>query len=70
MIYMEKAAKSQDQIAMPSQVNSRTETTKRGDTDTNDVTDRSQEPRFGFTNIGSTGSVSYFYPIQRQTLNF
>ncbi|XP_076235257.1 uncharacterized protein LOC143179782 [Calliopsis andreniformis] len=67
MAYLEKAAKSQDQIAMPSQVDSRSETLKRGDTDTNDITDRSQEPRFGFTNIGSTGSgygVSTYAPAK------
>lgn len=59
MIYLEKSPKSHDQIAMPSQADPRSETpTKRGDTDTNDITDRSQEPRFGFTNVGSTGSVS------------
>lgn len=55
--YMEKQAKVQDQVAMPSQINQREETTKR-DSETNDIADRSQEARFGFTNIGSTGSVS------------
>ena len=68
MIYLEKSPKSHDQIAMPSQVDSRSETpTKRGDTDTNDITDRSQEPRFGFTNVGSTGSgygVSSYAPAK------
>lgn len=60
MIYLEKNAKSQDQIAMPSEPRLRSETsTKRSDVDNDvDITDRSQEPRFGFTNLGSTGSVS------------
>ncbi|XP_053984173.1 uncharacterized protein LOC128893858 [Hylaeus anthracinus] len=57
MIYMEKSRQSHDQIAMPSQVDPQSEIpTKRDDTDANDIADRSQEPRFGFTNIGSTGS--------------
>ncbi|XP_017793711.1 PREDICTED: uncharacterized protein LOC108575433, partial [Habropoda laboriosa] len=68
MIYMEKSAKSQDQLAQPSQLELRSETaSKRGDTETNDITDRSQEPRFGFTNLGSTGSgygVSSYAPAK------
>ncbi|XP_076166082.1 uncharacterized protein LOC143146019 isoform X2 [Ptiloglossa arizonensis] len=57
MIYLEKDRKSHDQIAMPSRPDPRSDTpTKRGDTDANDITDRVQEPRFGFTNIGSTGT--------------
>ncbi|CAL7951076.1 unnamed protein product [Xylocopa violacea] len=68
MIYLEKSAKSQDQIAMPSQAESRSEaSTKRADADTNDITDRNQEPRFGFTNLGSTGSgygVSTYAPAK------
>lgn len=60
MIYMDKSAKSQDQLAMPSQTELRNETSaKRNDMDSNDITDRSQEPRFSFTNLGSTGSVSH-----------
>lgn len=60
MIYMDKSAKSQDQLAMPSQAELRNETSaKRNDMDSNDITDRSQEPRFSFTNLGSTGSVSH-----------
>ncbi|XP_014486690.1 PREDICTED: uncharacterized protein LOC106750699 [Dinoponera quadriceps] len=51
--YIEKQAKVQDQVAMTSQINQREETPKR---DSNDITDRNQEARFGFTNIGSTGS--------------
>ncbi|XP_076764758.1 uncharacterized protein LOC143431677 [Xylocopa sonorina] len=67
MIYLGKSAKSQDQIAMPSQVESREASTKRADTDTNDITDRNQEARFGFTNLGSTGSgygVSSYAPAK------
>ncbi|CAK9813362.1 hypothetical protein ANTQUA_LOCUS7596 [Anthophora quadrimaculata] len=68
MIYMEKSGKSQDQLALPSQLELRSETaSKRGDTETNDITDRSQEPRFGFTNLGSTGSgygVSSYAPAK------
>lgn len=55
---MEKHAKAQDQIAMPSQINQRDESSKRGDSETNDITDRNQEARFGFTNVGGTGTVS------------
>ncbi|CAK9822722.1 hypothetical protein ANTRET_LOCUS1198 [Anthophora retusa] len=68
MIYMEKSGKSQDQLALPSQLELRSETaSKRGDTETNDITDRNQEPRFGFTNLGSTGSgygVSSYAPAK------
>ncbi|KZC06225.1 hypothetical protein WN55_10134 [Dufourea novaeangliae] len=68
MIYLEKGPKSQDQIAMPSQMEPRSESaTRRSETETNDITDRSQEPRFGFTNIGSTGSgygVSTYAPAK------
>lgn len=60
MIYLEKNGKSQDQIAMPSETKLRSESsTRRSDVDDNDITDRSQEARFGFTNLGSTGSVSH-----------
>lgn len=60
MIYLEKNGKSQDQIAMPSEPKLRSETsTKQSDVDNNDITDRNQEARFGFTNLGSTGSVSH-----------
>ncbi|XP_050590078.1 uncharacterized protein LOC126921988 isoform X1 [Bombus affinis] len=69
MIYLEKSAKSQDQIAMPSEPRLRSEaSTKRSDVDNDvDITDRSQEPRFGFTNLGSTGSgygVSTYAPTK------
>lgn len=56
---MEKVGKAQDQVAMPSQAEVRTDTsTKHGETTINDISDRNQEARFGFTNIGSSGSVS------------
>lgn len=55
--YIKKQTKVQDQVAMPSQINQREETLRR-DSETNNITDRSQEARFGFTNIGSTGSVN------------
>lgn len=68
MIYMDKNAKSQDQLAMPSQAELRNETSaKRNDMDSNDITDRSQEPRFSFTNLGSTGSgygISTYAPAK------
>ncbi|KAG7200197.1 hypothetical protein KM043_000629 [Ampulex compressa] len=69
MAYLEKSGKAQDQVAMASsQGDSRGETsTKRGDAETNDITGREQEPRFGFTNIGSTGSgygVSNYAPAK------
>ncbi|XP_020277884.1 uncharacterized protein LOC109851822 [Pseudomyrmex gracilis] len=64
--YMEKYAKAQDQIAMPStQIKQHDVTSK---SETNDITDRNQEARFGgFTNIGSTGSgygVSPYAPAK------
>ncbi|KAI4486324.1 hypothetical protein M0802_012343 [Mischocyttarus mexicanus] len=65
---MEKAGKAHDQIAMPSQTEIRTDaSTKRGDTTINDISDRNQEARFGFTNIGSSGSgyaVSPYAPAK------
>ncbi|KAF3421022.1 hypothetical protein E2986_09378 [Frieseomelitta varia] len=68
MIYLEKNGKSHDQIAMPSEPKLRSETsTSRSDVDNNDITDRSQEARFGFTNLGSTGSgygVSTYAPAK------
>ncbi|XP_012145077.1 uncharacterized protein LOC105663015 [Megachile rotundata] len=68
MVYLEKNAKSRDQIAMPSQVELRSETsTKRGDTESNDIAERSQDARFGFTNLGTTGSgygVSSYAPTK------
>jgi len=54
---MEKQAKAQDQVAMPSQIKQHDEMSKR-ESEMNDIADRSQEARFGFTNVGSTGSVS------------
>ncbi|XP_011697168.1 PREDICTED: uncharacterized protein LOC105455497 [Wasmannia auropunctata] len=54
--YMDKQAKAQDQVAMPSsQIKQHDEASKR-ESETNDIADRGQEARFGFTNIGSTGS--------------
>lgn len=64
--YMEKQAKAQDQVAMPSQVKQHSEPSKR-ESETNDIGDRSQEARFGFTNIGGTGSgygVSPYAPAK------
>lgn len=58
---MEKVGKAQDQLAMPSQAEIRMDaTTKHGEAagTINDISDRNQEARFGFTNIGSSGSVS------------
>ncbi|XP_015591125.1 uncharacterized protein LOC107265807 [Cephus cinctus] len=67
--YMKKSEKAQDQIAMASQVRSESKasTTKRGSTDANEISDRNQEPRFGFTNIGGTGTgygVSSYAPAK------
>lgn len=60
---MEKQAKAQDQVAMPSsQIKQHSEASKR-ESETNDIGDRGQEARFGFTNVGSTGSVSIEYWI-------
>ncbi|KAL0110072.1 hypothetical protein PUN28_013602 [Cardiocondyla obscurior] len=65
--YMEKQAKAQDQIAMPSsQIKQQNEASKR-ESETNDIADRSQEARFGFTNVGGTGSgygVSPYAPAK------
>ncbi|XP_011052269.1 PREDICTED: uncharacterized protein LOC105144802 [Acromyrmex echinatior] len=64
--YMEKQAKAQDQVAMPSQIKQHDEASKR-EPETNDIADRSQEARFGFTNVGSTGSgygVSPYAPAK------
>ncbi|XP_018300055.1 uncharacterized protein [Mycetomoellerius zeteki] len=64
--YMEKQAKAQDQVAMPSQIKQHDEASKR-ESETNDIADRSQEARFGFTNVGSTGSgygVSPYAPAK------
>ena len=59
---MEKAGNSQasDQLAMAASHGSRDSAQSRQSeqfNDTKDITGRGQEPRFGFTNIGSTGSV-------------
>ncbi|XP_076283441.1 uncharacterized protein LOC143210440 [Lasioglossum baleicum] len=68
MIFLERDPKAQDQIAMPSQVDPRSETsTKRSESNANEITDRSQEPRFGFTNVGTTGTgygVSSYAPAK------
>ncbi|XP_029174248.1 uncharacterized protein LOC114942925 [Nylanderia fulva] len=64
--YVEKHAKAQDQIAMPSSQVKQENPPKR-ESEMNDVTDRGQEARFGFTNIGSTGSgygVSPYAPAK------
>ncbi|XP_072749628.1 uncharacterized protein [Anoplolepis gracilipes] len=66
--YVEKHAKAQDQVAMPSsQIKQREENPPKRESEMNDVTDRGQEPRFGFTNIGGTGSgygVSPYAPAK------
>lgn len=58
--FLNKAAKAQDQIAMPSShVNVKPdEPTKRIAPDTNEISDRNHDPRFGFTSVGTTGSVN------------
>ncbi|XP_011861534.1 PREDICTED: uncharacterized protein LOC105558446 [Vollenhovia emeryi] len=65
--YMDKQAKVQDQMAMPStQIKQHNEASKR-ESETNDIADRGQEARFGFTNIGGTGSgygVSPYAPAK------
>ncbi|XP_024882135.1 uncharacterized protein LOC112461212 [Temnothorax curvispinosus] len=65
--YMEKQAKAQDQVAMPSsQIKQHNEPSKR-ESETNDIVDRGQEARFGFTNVGGTGSgygVSPYAPAK------
>lgn len=45
---------------MPSSqiIKQREENPPKRESEMNDVTDRGQEARFGFTNIGGTGSVS------------
>ncbi|XP_008211697.3 uncharacterized protein LOC100115157 [Nasonia vitripennis] len=61
--YTQKAGKAQDQIALASQSKSRSD----GDVKTaNDLSDRNQEPRFGFTNVGdNTGyGVSSYAPAK------
>ncbi|XP_050444973.1 uncharacterized protein LOC126848257 isoform X1 [Cataglyphis hispanica] len=67
--YVEKHAKAQDQIAMPSSqiIKQREENPPKRESEMNDVTDRGQEARFGFTNIGGTGSgygVSPYAPAK------
>ena len=64
--YLEKSAlKSLDQMAMPSLRAQDTADShkKLSSSQTNDVPDRTQEPRFGFTNIGGTGTVSQLKTI-------
>nr|XP_033323855.1 uncharacterized protein LOC117219073 [Megalopta genalis] len=66
MIFLERDPKTQDQLAMPSQVDPRSET-KRSESTANDITDRNQEPRFGFTSVGTTGTgygVSSYAPAK------
>jgi len=56
---MEKQAKAQDQVAMPSsQIKQHNVEASKRESETNDIADRGQEARFGFTNVGGTGSVS------------
>lgn len=65
--YMEKQAKAQDQVAMPSSHLKQREEVSKRESETNDITDRNQEARFGFTNVGSTGSgygVSPYAPAK------
>ncbi|XP_014218344.2 uncharacterized protein LOC106646738 [Copidosoma floridanum] len=60
--YTEKSAKAQDQVAMPSQAKR-----KEGDSSrNNELNDRSQEPRFGFTNVGDNSGygVSSYAPAK------
>ncbi|XP_015522555.2 uncharacterized protein LOC107226306 [Neodiprion lecontei] len=57
--FMSKADKMDDQVAMPSEtrsVDASTETSKRSIAEKNDMSDRDQEPRFGFTSVGATGT--------------
>ncbi|XP_066595083.1 uncharacterized protein [Prorops nasuta] len=65
LTYLEKtkASKAEDQVAMASQVE-QNGPARRVETETNDITDRSQEPRFGFTNIGAAGSGYGVSPYQ------
>lgn len=55
---MEKQGKAQDQVAMPSSQDKQHNEPSKRESETNDIVDRGQEARFGFTNIGGTGSVS------------
>lgn len=62
MDYYDKTAKSQDQMAIASQLHKKNETnvsTSRNLESNDNIsgTERSQEPRFGFTNVGGTGAV-------------
>ncbi|XP_033216933.1 uncharacterized protein LOC117172806 isoform X2 [Belonocnema kinseyi] len=64
------APQSQDQLAVASRRSQegsdvQNSHTKLSPSDTNDISDRNQEPRFGFTNVGGTGSgygVSSYAP--------
>ncbi|XP_012256222.3 uncharacterized protein LOC105686176 [Athalia rosae] len=73
--FMRKSDNTEDQVAMPSQSRSTEaaspesgETLKRSVAEENDVSNREQEPRFGFTNIGTTGTgyggVSSYAPTK------
>ncbi|XP_046740597.1 uncharacterized protein LOC124408001 [Diprion similis] len=57
--FMSKVDKMDDQVAMSSEtrsVDASAETSKRSIAEENDVSDRNQEPRFGFTSVGTTGT--------------
>ncbi|XP_043484980.1 uncharacterized protein LOC122512904 [Leptopilina heterotoma] len=61
--YLTKGSpKSRDQLALPSQRSSelsseaKDSTTKLTPSQANEISDRNQEPRFGFTNLGGTGT--------------
>ncbi|XP_012275839.1 uncharacterized protein LOC105697258 [Orussus abietinus] len=68
--YLQKSSKAQDQLAMATETRNAEEAqlaTKRNSAETNDISDRNQEPRFGFTNVGGTGSgygVSTYAPTK------
>lgn len=68
MDYAEKSGKSQDQAAAPT-----AQSKSRSDEDHvksgNQLTDRSQEPRFGFTNVGDS-SVSISTAINEHVSRF
>lgn len=75
MDYYDKMAKSHDQMAVASETQMKNETnvsTSRSlNTNDNDsATQRNQEPRFGFTNVGSTGSVCSKFLAIIQMINY
>lgn len=63
--FMDKVDKTEDQVAMPSQsrnADTMSATSKRSVAEENDVSEREQEPRFGFSSIGTTGTVCAPFP--------